>query len=193
MIHIERATAMSAYFLEKAGGRMNDIKLAKFQYLAERESLITMLSPMVGDEALSLYHGPCLSHTLNLTCDIAEDSSWDAHIGFEPYEIADEGSNMAVLTNPIRWEDFISPADIEILDGLWTRFGHMDWRQFRDWCHQNVPEYTEVRYGTRRWITLEDIFKGAGDDPEMATAKANEVRYHERFESLYDGKIAVPV
>lgn len=191
MIHVERAVALSAYFLEREGGRMNDIKLAKLQYLAEREALITMLAPIVGDEAVSLYHGPCLSHTLNLTNDSSEDSLWDSYIGFEPYELAPEGRNTVVLASPIVEEELLSPADLEILESLWERFGHMDWRQIRNWCHENLPEYTEVAYGTRKWITLEEIFKGAGDDPETAFAKADEVRYHARFEQRYSRKIAV--
>ncbi len=110
MIHVDRATAMSTYFLSKGGGRMNDIKLAKLQYLAERTSLLELMSPIVNDEAVSLYHGPCLSSTLNLTNDFNEDSFWDSFISFEPYDLAPEGRNTVVLMSPTPWSGVLSPA-----------------------------------------------------------------------------------
>ena len=42
------------------------------------------------------------------------------------------------------WDE-LSDADIECLDAVWDRFGHMHWRELVDWTHdpKNVPEWED--------------------------------------------------
>lgn len=169
---------------------MHDMKLAKLQYLAERESLIRFLNPMISDEPVSLYHGPCLSATLRLTNDTDEDSYWDSFIGFEPYDLAAEGSNTVALLAPASVSEILSPADVDLLTELWRRFGLMDSEQIRLWCQENCREYVVVPYRQRKWITTEEILMAGGDDAQTAFRKAEEIRYHQRFDRLYAHKPA---
>ena len=188
MFRSDRALALTAFFLERAGGRMNDIKLAKLQYLAERSAILRFHAPMTNDEGVSLEHGPCLRRTLDLTqgkrlrTEPMPDPLWKKHIAF--YRQADgdvQDENTVELRQPYDWEQKLSPAEIATLEEIWRQFGAMTKWQIRDWCHDHCSEYREVEGRVQLPIRLEDIFRAAGDDRETAREKAEEIRYHERF------------
>ena len=61
----DKATQAAARLLRHAGGRMEYLKLIKLLYLAERESLVTLGSPLTYDACWSLPYGPILSATLD--------------------------------------------------------------------------------------------------------------------------------
>lgn len=54
--------------------------------------------------------------------------------------------------------DELSDADIQALDKVWNKFGHMTKWQLRDWTHsrKNVPEWEDPR-GSSSPIPLERI------------------------------------
>lgn len=172
---------MTAFFLERAGGRMNDIKLAKLQYLAERGAILRFHAPIANDEGVSLEHGPCLSQTLNLTTSYASDPLWERHIALHRRGADGTPENTVELRAPFAWRDYLSPAAIEMLEELWSDFGGMGKWQIKGWCHDRLREYVDVGKRKRRPIRLEDIFIAEGDDESVAAEKAEGIRYHERF------------
>ena len=54
----DKATALAAAFLERAGGELEYLKLLKLMYLAERESLRVLGSSLMEDTFVSMKHGP---------------------------------------------------------------------------------------------------------------------------------------
>ena len=62
----EKATALASFFLEKAGGELEYLKLLKLMYLVERESLRVLSASVTGDVFYSMKHGPVMSATFDL-------------------------------------------------------------------------------------------------------------------------------
>jgi hypothetical protein len=61
----EKATALACRFLELAGGELEDLKLMKLMYLAEREAIRLRNVGITGDRMVSMKNGPVLKHTLD--------------------------------------------------------------------------------------------------------------------------------
>ena len=182
MYKIRRALAVTAFFLEKGQGRMNDMKLAKLQYLSERMSILSLMAPITCDAYVSLPHGPCLSKTLELT-RTQDHTLWRQHIRFESHTKSKESENTVVLLAPFDFRSELSEADLELLERIWGQFGKMTKWQIRDWCHKNCPEYTETVSSLP--ISLESLFAANGCDEQEARQMAEEIRYLDRFESEY--------
>src|SRR5947209_9878887 len=64
--NIGKATEAACLFLERAGGRMNIMKLVKLMYLLERLSLDQRGLPVTGGDYLSMRNGPVTSEILDL-------------------------------------------------------------------------------------------------------------------------------
>ena len=64
--HIGKATEAGCLFLERAGGRMNIMKLVKLMYLLDRLSLDRRGVPVAGGDCLSMRNGPVTSELLDL-------------------------------------------------------------------------------------------------------------------------------
>ena len=63
---IGKATETACEFLERAGGQINVMKLAKLCYLLDRLSLDQRGIPVVGCDYLSMRNGPVTSELLDL-------------------------------------------------------------------------------------------------------------------------------
>jgi uncharacterized phage-associated protein len=61
----KKAAQVAAFFLYRAGGQLEILKLMKLMYLAERGSYEKFGEPMIGDKLVSMDNGPVLSITLN--------------------------------------------------------------------------------------------------------------------------------
>ena len=64
--NIGKATEAGCLFLERAGGRMNIMKLVKLMYLLDRLSLDRRGVPVAGGDYLSMRNGPVTSELLDL-------------------------------------------------------------------------------------------------------------------------------
>src|SRR2546427_10682021 len=79
----DKTTQAAARLIQRAGGKMNHMKLIKLLYLAERRALIEWGRPITFDWYFSLPHGPVLSFTLNKInepVDPTLDSYWHQYI-----------------------------------------------------------------------------------------------------------------
>lgn len=149
-----KSVQIVAYFVRKAGGSAEKLKLVKLLYLAERLSFQRRGKPMNFDSYFSLPHGPVASSALNGMDHLLEDEAWDA------VHQADNRRDITIDADVT--EDRLSRADRAILDGTWGEFGGMSASQIRNWTHDNCPEYVEVEAGSRLPIDLSEIMLQVG-------------------------------
>jgi uncharacterized phage-associated protein len=147
----KKAAQVAAFFLHRAGGRMERLKLMKLMYLAERASYQKFGEPMIGDKLVSMDNGPALSMTLN-------------HMNrFQPSE-------------PEGWESWVSDAELEIMESVWKEYGRYGSFQLADLTHEICPEW-EDPHGSVLPITQSRLLRSLGFDAQ--TAKALEERIEE--------------
>lgn len=156
-----KSLQMIAYFVRKAGGSAEKLKLVKLVYLAERLSFQKRGRPMNFDSYFSLPHGPVASSALDGMDRKLDDPAWEGlHLAANRRDISID----AEVT-----EDRLSRSDRAILDETWQEFGAMGAWEIRDWTHKHCPEYTDVGAGNSLPIPLSDIMSEVGQkDPDNA-------------------------
>jgi uncharacterized phage-associated protein len=155
-----------AYFVRKAGGSAEKLKLIKLVYLADRLSFARRGKPLNFDSYFSLPHGPIASSALNGMDRNLEDPAWGA------LALAENRKDVTIVAEVA--EDHLSRADRSILDETWNEFGGMTASQIRKWTHRHCKEYVEVGPAASLPIDLSEILAQVGiRDPDNA---AREVR-----------------
>lgn len=149
-----KSVQIVAYFVRKAGGIAEKLKLVKLLYLSERRSLQRRGRPMNFDSYFSLPHGPVVSSALNGMDHLLDDPAWVSVVQ------ADNRRDITINGNVA--EDRLSRADRAILDATWAEFGGMTASQIRNWTHDNCPEYVEVPQGSRLPIDVSEIMTQVG-------------------------------
>ena len=156
-----KSVQMISYFVRKAGGCAEKLKLVKLLYLAERLSFERRGKPMNFDSYFSLPHGPVASSALNGMDHLFEASEWDA------LALAANRKDVSIVGEVS--DDHLSRADRSILDATWDEFGGMTASQIRNWTHEHCPEYEEVGPANRLPIDLSEILEQVGNpDPDNA-------------------------
>ncbi|MDB5855602.1 MAG: hypothetical protein JWR22_3643 [Herminiimonas sp.] len=139
-----KAAQAAAYFLFRARGRLSVLKLMKLLYLAERKSYELYGEPMIGDTLVSMEHGPVLSRTLNKINGMtpSEPNGWDKWISDrEGHAVALRDSSL--IRSPEEDLLELSGADTDVLNEIWTSFGHFDQYELRDYTHDQCPEWVD--------------------------------------------------
>ena len=77
-----KTTQAASLLLEQHRNTMPCVKLVKLLYLADRQSLVEIGSPITGDRFVSLKDGPSLDRVLELIREpnLVDDSTWHRHI-----------------------------------------------------------------------------------------------------------------
>jgi|SRR5271157_579898 len=149
-----KAAQAAARFLQLAGGKMNYMLLVKLLYLLDREGLIRWGRPVIYDEYFSMWKGPVVSHVLDLITNNPwpdDQSEWAQFISSPSnYEVTLRG-------NPNI--DDLSEAEEELIEEIFTKFGHRDRFDVVDELHQIIPEWTPVGQGKRVPITIDEILR----------------------------------
>lgn len=170
MFNEQKVAQMAAYLLHKRGGRMSHLKLMKLMYLADRVSYDRYGDSITGDCAVSMPHGPVLSQTLNLVDGNVESASWSSWItDKENHEVS------LIRTVEPSMLGELSEADLEILDEVFSTFGHMRRFEIRDFTH-TLPEWKNPN-GSSIAIETQDIFKALGKGAQQITGLMD--RLHE--------------
>jgi uncharacterized phage-associated protein len=138
----EKAAQVCAYFLARASGSLEKLKLIKLLFLVERESAGQLGRPMLDDEYYSLEHGPICSSALNGINGELDQKIWSKYLATSGRKV----SLTPAATNDEKL-DRISLSDVRILDAVWRKFGSMTASGIRKWSHDNCAEYTEVIKG----------------------------------------------
>jgi len=139
------------------------LKLMKLLYLAERESLRVYGEPISGDKLVSMQHGPVLSRTLNLM------NGWDDQTqgGWSEW-VEDRSGHELALRDPsmIRTpqQDLLalSDGDLEVLEAIWVRFGHMGQFALVEYTHSSACSEWEDPQGSSYPIPLDRVLHAVG-------------------------------
>lgn len=177
-----KATAVACYYLAQAGGELEDLKLMKLMYLAEREMIRRANIGITGDTFYSMQNGPVLSETLRLMQGRprrASGSVWTAHIESpEQWKLR--------LKKPFE-EPILSEAERRIIEAEWMRHGKKNKWRLVDLTHA-FPEWDE-RARTLKTsipIPLVDVLEALELPPKAIAARLEEMRAAEFFEDLVD-------
>ena len=169
-------TQMAAFFADKEGGSINRLKLMKLMYLADREAMLRYGSPISLDNMVSMQYGPVLSRALNLSRRREGNASqdiWDSWI-------SDRGNYAVELIENLEHKDldYISEADLDVLESVWEKFGHMDGWELRDFTHKHCAEWKDSKNSERKSTQIEDIdvFRAVGIEEKEAVTLAKELR-----------------
>jgi uncharacterized phage-associated protein len=159
MYNSAKAAQIIAYLaLKNAARSINMLKAIKLVYISDREALKRYATPMLDERRASMPHGPVNSQTYNLAKGEVEDERWSAIL-------EDRADHMigVKLTVTIDSLDELSDAEVEMLDDIWVKFGHMDQWQLRDWTHksENIPEWEDPN-GSSSLIPLSRLLHAVG-------------------------------
>lgn len=186
MVDQRKIAQIASYFLTKAGGSDNLLKLTKLLYLAEREALAVRGRGMSGDKPVSMPHGPVLTRTL----DLANGAGPEVDGGWKDW--IEDRSNYNVRLRRGKREltrdsfDYLSDSEIELLDNVWEQFGGMSGFQLRDWTHDNCPEW-ENPNGSSAPIPFERIFRAVGYSSDASSKLVSETNSEHKLNELLYG------
>ena len=158
---------------------MHLLKLMKLMYLADRQSMKECGFSISDDRFVSMTHGPVLSGTLNLINGyFKHQQDWDELID-------DRADHRVKLRRPLKEADreLLSPADCDVIDGIWQQFGGMDPWQIRDYTHQNCPEWQDPD-GSSMPIDERDIFVALGVPEDQAKQLAAQIADQRHFHEM---------
>lgn len=172
MFSERRVAQIAAFFTKAEGGRIAVLKLIKLMYLADRESLDQHGDPITFDAMYSLKEGPILSRTLDFVNGIEESSpggwdDWIADRDNREVEVKNTNFQRAQL-------DELSDADIEVLESVWEKFGHMNKWEIRDYTHDHCPEWKDPQ-GGRLPLPYRDVLQALGKSEEQIEHTEREI------------------
>lgn len=182
MFNERKVAQMAAYLLKRRGGTMSHLKLIKLLYLADREALNSYGASISGDSFFSLPNGPVLSRTLNLMAGVIESETQ----GWETW-ISDRAEHQVSLRQDFELNDldYLSRADIDILDSVWQQFGAMNRWQLVEYTHSgNCPEW-ENPNGSSAPITHIKIFSALGKSQEDAAILASDIEAEKTIDRIF--------
>jgi uncharacterized phage-associated protein len=160
----DKTTQAAALLLKLHGRKMSHMKLLKLLYLADREALLAWGRPITFDWYYALPHGPVLSFTLN---NINSDADPDHPSYWHSYISERRDHEVALLKDAPN--DQLSPAEVQLLEGIFREYGHLDKWQLRDHCH-TLPEWRDPE-GSSLPIRISEILVVQG----MTEAEARDV------------------
>lgn len=161
----KKATQVVGWFLHKHGGCINKLKLVKLVAFSDREHLFRNGRPIVGGRYCALPLGPVSSEFLD---------ALDA----DPHEFLSriEGHDLISTNEPLN-EDILSQSDLEILEDVNNRLGHMDQFALSDSTHEwESWKKNYQKHGQSKMYPLsyEDIFLDAESDDMLNIIKEDQ-------------------
>lgn len=164
---VGKATEAACLFLERAGGRMNVMKLVKLLYLLDRLSLDKRGIPVSGGDYLSMRNGPVTSEVLDLINAgrlVGEtDRRWEQCIT--------DRRDHEVSLEQMPARENLADAELALLDEVWAEHGGKDQWQLVEWCHAHCAEWTPVTNGCAP-IAVEQVGMALG----KSAAQVNRLR-----------------
>ena len=151
-----RAAQVVAFFADKAGGRINVLRVSKLIYLADRANMADRDYPVTGDNFVSMDFGPANTFTYSLMNGEVEPRHAQVWAEF----IAPRAGYDIPLARPIAIDDLdeLSRADIEILEQTWDRFKDIDKYDLAEWTHKYCPEWQDPN-GSSVPIDFSTVYK----------------------------------
>jgi uncharacterized phage-associated protein len=155
----------------------------KMLYLADREFLARWGEPLTGDDAVSMEFGPVLSAVYDLTKGERPllRSDWEPFIS----DAEEQTSRIFLQGEP--GDDELSPAEIQLLTGIYEKFKGYSWKMMRDHCH-DFEEYDPTVGKGSRPIAPEKILAAVGKKPEEIEEVASNLNEIKLMEALFGGR-----
>lgn len=180
----KRAAQTAAFFISRAGGTIELLKLMKLMYLAERESFTKYGEPITGDVLVSMKHGPVLSITLDHINGFidSEEGGWESWISArEGHQLGLQPSHEHV---PAEQFTQLSDADIEILNLTWDKFGKFSKFKLRDITHQICSEWEDPG-DTSQLIPYSRVLNCVGYTPEVVKELEQRMREEDGLDKIF--------
>lgn len=136
-----KGTQALNYFALHEGGKINEMKVLKLVFLADRYHLRKYGRLITNDNYLAMKHGPVPSTVKDIaeSNDYLDDTTKDYSLRFiKPVE-----NRVLKSVNKLE-ESVLSESDLEALKFAWDNFGHLDQFQLRDLTHL-YPEWEKYR------------------------------------------------
>ena len=133
-----KTTQAAAYLLKKHGSQMKYLALLKLLYLADREALKEIETPITGDRYVSMKNGPVLSRVKDL---ITEEEAVRPY--WEQYITAPTSYAVSLSQDP--GTDELCEAEEEILDRIYEEYGRMDAFKLADLTHVICDEWQDPK------------------------------------------------
>ena len=152
-IQSKKATQAFARLIERSGGPVDYLRLAKLMYLADRESIRTRGIPIVGGHYYSMRKGPTIGEVMDFVGK-RNAPGWKSVISPR------FGNEIRLQGKP----DFgaLSESELEILDATLQSHSARTTEELVTWCHKHCQEYEQVPPRGRKTIAVESILKAVG-------------------------------
>jgi len=178
--NIGKATEAACLLLERAGGRMNVMKLVKLLYLLDRHAIDRRGVPVAGGDYLSMRNGPVTSEVLDLINSgrlFGEaDERWSRCLSDR------RDHEVSLEQKPPR--EHLSDAEVALLDEVWAEHGGKDQWQLVEWCHAHCAEWTPVTRGCAP-ISVERIGIALGKSPAEVKRLTQEAVELNRLDEIF--------
>ena len=179
---IGKATEAACLFLERGGGQMNIMKLAKLLYLLDRRSLDRRNMPVIGGDYLSMRNGPVTSEILDLINAgriMGEtDQRWEQCIT--------DRKNHDVTLEQMPQREHLADAEVALLEKVWAEHGGKDQWQLVDWCHAHCKEWTPITNGCAP-IAVEQVGMALGKSAEQVNRLRQEAIELNQLDEIFAG------
>ena len=168
---VKKAGQLVYYFLSRASerkGNITKLRLAKWLYLAERNSYKEFGEPMIGDRLAAMRHGPATSELVAII--EGKSRKFDANIYKDIISVVRENGHQYVKLVPkCRYKsvddlDRFSEAEIESLDSIWNEYGRWSAVKLENHLHDTkfFPEWNWKEGDGTNWIDIETILRVVG-------------------------------
>ena len=156
---------------------MSYLKLMKLLYLSDREAIDRFNRPISDDSMVSMEHGPVLSRTLDLMKQKIPSDGWSYWVT-PPAHTYDVSLNRGVTD----WDDLdeLSRADLEVLEAVWLKFGHMNRYELRDYTHDCLPEWENPGRSSQP-IEPALLLRALGRASDVANEQARELQERKKL------------
>jgi len=172
----KKSTQAVARLIEKSGGPIDYLRVAKLIYLADRESIVTRGVPIVGGHYLSMQRGPTISEIMNFVSRSKVAPCWKETISPR------HGHELRLLVVPEYVS--LSESELKILDETVKAHLGRTTDELVEWCHENCPEYEEVPPGRRKPILVEEILTAANKSAKQIRKIVQEAVTLEELDKL---------
>ena len=179
----KKAAQVAAFFLHRARGELEILKLMKLMYLAERASYKKFGEPLIGDKLVSMDNGPVLSITLNHMNRFLPSApeGWEAWV-------SDRNDYLLALRKQINdpKEDLLqlSDAELEILESVWHEFGRYGSFELADITHKICEEW-EDPHGSSLPISRSRLLRSVGFDAETSRELEERIEANQRIDLAF--------
>lgn len=170
----KKATQSVARVIQKSGGPIDYLRIAKLVYLSDRESILTRGLPIVGGHYYSMRKGPTIGEVMNFV-NRQNAPQWKQTISPR------FGNEVRLQGTP----DFgaLSQSELNILDSVVKLHAQRTTDELVVWCHKNCPEYEDVKSG-RKPIEVEAILQAENKSQKQIKKLVEEARMLEELDKL---------